>query len=194
MPRPRTRDAELFQRFVDAATQIAIDEGVAALTTRRASEAAGSNIAALNQLFGSRDGLVDAVMAVGFDRLAERAHEHLDTQPPGAARLHAFAATFREFADDARGLVDVMLARPLSVNGGVDLAGAWECRRMLTAAVGQISGSIEDIDSAALGFAALVEGLATSERRGLLGGSSAADQVWRVAIEAYLAGLAAVDE
>lgn len=192
MPRPRTRDADLARRFVDAAVTIVLADGVGALTTRRASDAAGSNIAALNQLFGSREGLVDAVMAVGFERLADAART-VPSSLDASARLCEFAYVYREFARNQPALVDVMFARPISVSDGVDLAGALDIRAMLTDSVAELIGPSTglDVDAAALGFVALVEGLALNEHRGLLGGVPAADRVWAVAIRGALVGLAA---
>lgn len=192
MPRPRTRDADLARRFVDAAVTIVLADGVGALTTRRASDTAGSNIAALHQLFGSREGLVDAVVAVGFERLADAARAARANLGP-AAQLREFAYVYREFARSQPNLVDVMFARPVGMSNGVDLAGAFDMRTMLTDAVAELTGPAAglDVDAAALGFVALVEGLALNERRGLLGGTVAADRVWAVAVRGALRGLAA---
>ncbi|NMO01754.1 TetR/AcrR family transcriptional regulator [Gordonia sp. TBRC 11910] len=192
MPRPRTRDADLARRFVDAAVTIVCDDGVGALTTRRASEVAGSNVAALNQLFGGREGLVDAVMADGFALLVTDARERtvgLDAE----GRLREFARVYREFARRHPALIDVMFARPLSAGRSVDLAGALEVRAMLTGAVREMLAGVDSdhVDAAALGFGVLIEGLAMNERHGILGGPQAAQRVWDVAVDGALAGLRA---
>lgn len=190
MARPRTRDAELGRRFIDAAVRIVLDDGVAALTTRRVSDVSASNIAALNQLFGSREGLIDAVMAVGFERLVEAVRPRLDGRG-GRERLREFSIAYREFARDHPTLIDVMLARPLQSGPSVDLSGAFECRAILVGAVRDVLPSAErtQAEAVALGFGALVEGLAMNERHRLLGSADAADRVWAVAIDGALAGM-----
>lgn len=190
MPRPRVRDAALSHRFVEEAVAIVRADGVGSLTTRRVADAAGSNIAALNQLFGSRDGLIDAVMAAGFDLLVATARQRLRSVG-GELRLREFAGAFREFAGDCPTIVDLMFARELSAAGAVDLAGALELRDLLTEAAREIvpDAGPDQADAVALGFGALVEGLARNERNGLLGGGAAADRVWAIAVEAMLTGL-----
>jgi AcrR family transcriptional regulator len=61
----------LNERLIDATLQLLREAVPTDLTTRRIAAAAGTTTMALYTGFGSRDGLLDAVYARGFERLAE---------------------------------------------------------------------------------------------------------------------------
>lgn len=189
MPRQRTRTPEVADGIAAAALEIVRAEGADGLTTRRAAAAAGTNIAALGQLFGNRDGLVNAVALRGFALLVETL-----PRAEGAPRdvLAAWADAYRRFAADEPALVDLMFARPLS--GPIPPEHpVHECRRVLVEAFGALTGCTDtaDVEAIALGFGALLEGLATKDRHGLLGTTAdARDRAWRLAVAAYADGAA----
>ncbi|NMD55114.1 MULTISPECIES: TetR/AcrR family transcriptional regulator [Tsukamurella] len=189
MPRQRTRTPEVADGIAAAALEIVRAEGADGLTTRRAAAAAGTNIAALGQLFGGRDGLVNAVALRGFALLVERL-----PRADGAPRevLTACARAYRSFAADEPALVDVMFARPLT--GPIPPEHpVHECRRVLVDAFAALAASADrgDVEALALGFGALLEGLATKDRHGLLGPTAAArDRAWTLAVAAYADGAA----
>lgn len=172
-----------------AALEIVRTEGADALTTRRAAAAAGTNIAALGQLFGGRDGLVNAVALRGFALLVATLPR---AEGPPRDVLAAWADAYRGFAAEESALVDVMFARPLT--GPIPPEHpVHECRRVLVDAFAALTGSTDraDVEALALGFGALLEGLATKDRHDLLGTTGAArDRAWRLAVAAYADGAA----
>ncbi|MBS4103041.1 TetR-like C-terminal domain-containing protein, partial [Tsukamurella paurometabola] len=106
--------------------------------------------------------------------------------------LSAWADAYRRFAAAEPALVDVMFARPLT--GPIPPEHpVHECRRVLVEAFGALTGSADraDVEAIALGFGALLEGLATKDRHGLLGSTAdARDRAWRLAVAAYADGAA----
>ncbi|TNM48285.1 TetR family transcriptional regulator [Nocardioides albidus] len=189
MPRPRIRTEELANEIRRAALEIVRTEGLDAMTTRRVASAAGTNIAALNQLFGSRDGLVNAVALEGFELLA--------ASLPSADRglregLGEYADAYRRFSRAEPALAEVMSMRPVS--GPIpDGHGALRCRQVVVDILRSTSElDADDIEPHAVAFAALLAGLAVQERNGLLGRTAAhQDRVWRVAVAVFAAGLLA---
>lgn len=196
MPRPRTRTDGLAAHVVDAALEIVRAEGLPALTTRRAASAGGTNIAALNQLFGSRDGLITAVALRGFELLVALLPDDVESYPPREA-IFACAAAYRRFSAAEQALVDVMFARPLDGPVPRDHV-VHRCRTILVdafaahAGLGAAdAGERAVVEALALGFGALLEGLAIKERHGLLGRDPGErDAVWRRAVDAYVDGAA----
>jgi AcrR family transcriptional regulator len=78
VPRPREYDDQLRLRLIEEAARLLADEGPAAVTTRRVATAVGTSTTAIYSLIGSKEDLIQAVRAEGFDRLAV----HLATVEP----------------------------------------------------------------------------------------------------------------
>jgi AcrR family transcriptional regulator len=66
-----TEDADPRQRIVLAAIDLLNREGLEAITTRRISEAAGVNVAAVNYYFGTKDNLVKQTLSLTLSHAAE---------------------------------------------------------------------------------------------------------------------------
>ncbi|GAA4811364.1 TetR/AcrR family transcriptional regulator [Tomitella cavernea] len=94
------RESPARAAMIDAAERIVAERGLTALTLRAVQEAAGqSNKSAANYHFGSRDGLVGAVLAERMDPIAAHRRAMLDTldaAPPTGpeAPLRALAEAF----------------------------------------------------------------------------------------------------
>ncbi|WP_286929940.1 MULTISPECIES: TetR/AcrR family transcriptional regulator [Aeromicrobium] len=180
MPRPRTRTDALATEIRDAALEIVRSEGPGALTTRHVATVAGTNIAALNQLFGGREGLVNAVALEGFELLATSL-----PQASGDVRrgLMEYAEATRRFSRAEPALTGLMFMRPLA--GPIPPGhGALKCRQVVI----EMLGSSDETD--ALAFAALLAGLTVQERHGLLGRTEEQrDRVWRAAVEVFASGV-----
>jgi AcrR family transcriptional regulator len=70
VPRPREYDDQLRIRLIEEAARLLVDEGPAAVTTRRVATAVGTSTTAIYSLIGSKDDLIQAVCEEGFARLA----------------------------------------------------------------------------------------------------------------------------
>ncbi|WP_182345585.1 TetR/AcrR family transcriptional regulator [Tomitella gaofuii] len=94
------RDSPARAAMIDAAERIVAERGLTALTLRAVQEAAGqSNKSAANYHFGTRDGLVGAVLAERMDPIAVHRQamlDALDAEPPThpEAMLRALAEAF----------------------------------------------------------------------------------------------------
>ena len=71
MGRPKVRNEALRGELLSVASGLLASGGSAALTTRAVAAGAGSSLAAVNELFGGKAGLVRAIFAEGFVRLAD---------------------------------------------------------------------------------------------------------------------------
>lgn len=187
MARPRTRTETLAYEIRDAALEIVRSEGASAVTTRHVAGAAGTNIAALHQLFGSREGLVNAVALEGFELLAA-------SLPPitGDVRhgLTEYANAVRRFSRAEPALTEVMFMRPLA--GPVPPGhGALRCRQVVVDILRSSTEADADaVETDAMAFAALLAGLTVQERHGLLGRTvEQRDRVWHAALDVFAAGV-----
>lgn len=190
MARPKVRDAALAARLTTAAVAVVESGGVELATTRRVAHEAGTNIAALNQLFGSKDGLIESVILRGFDLLAAEALHQ------SAADLPTIGRGFRTFTRTHPHLTATMFGRPVSTSGATSDAGSGvrRCRAVLEAAIAALPGWSQapraKVSHAALGFTSLLEGLALRERAGILAPEIATrDRIWDEAVSTHLRGL-----
>ncbi|NUP77902.1 MAG: WHG domain-containing protein, partial [Nonomuraea sp.] len=169
MGRPKVRTEALRGELLSVATGLLSSGGSAALTTRAVAAGAGSSLAAVNELFGGKAGLVRAIFAEGFTRLAE----DLSALRPGddpEADVLALAFAFRAFAHRHPNLYEVMFSRPFAEfrPDEEDLRAAIETRRIVVDRVAALPGVTHPKD-AALGLFAVIQGLVGLETAGLLG-------------------------
>lgn len=97
MPRPRTLDADVRARLLEAASETIATDGPAALSLRDVARRAGTSTTAVYALFGNRDRLVEAVGEEAFRRFAARLAQAGTTQDP-AADLLALGLAYRAHA------------------------------------------------------------------------------------------------
>lgn len=88
--------------LLDTASRLLSAEGVGALTMRRIATEVGCSTTVLYTMFGSKDGIADALCREGFDRFRLRLAELPPEVPGGSgdpvARVRALAAAYRGFA------------------------------------------------------------------------------------------------
>lgn len=97
MPRPRLYDDALRTRLLEAASVALTSSGSDGVSVRAVSQAAQTTTAAVYALFGSRDALLQAVVAEGLRRFAD----HLDAVPrtdDAGADLLRLGLAYRESA------------------------------------------------------------------------------------------------
>jgi AcrR family transcriptional regulator len=95
--RPRTHDETVRRRLLEHASAAVAEGGPSSLSVRRVAAAAGTTTAAVYSLFGSRELLVNEVVAEGFRRFAERLAAVPRTDDPSADLL-ALGVAYRENA------------------------------------------------------------------------------------------------
>jgi AcrR family transcriptional regulator len=94
--RARTPSADVERGLLAAAEAVLVSEGPAGLTIRAVASRAGIAPMSVYNRLGGKDGLVDALLIRGFDRL--RAAVEPGSEPDLLARLRACGLRYREFA------------------------------------------------------------------------------------------------
>ena len=196
MARPKEYDESTAAALLDVAERLVSEGGLEALSVRRLAREIGATIQAVYSLFGSKDGLVIALGTRAFNLLSDG----LDGLPaigdPAGDLVEAGVVVFRRFTLSHPALfmigflqtsVPAEIAREFRSAQENALARLHARIRRLKN-VGQLGTRSEP--QAALEFHALCEGLAALEGRCILG-SDEAEQIWRDALGALVAGWAA---
>jgi AcrR family transcriptional regulator len=94
--RSRTPSAEIERELLSAAEAVLVRDGPGGLTVRAVAAEAGIAPMGVYNRLGGKDGLVDALLIRGFDRL--RATIEAGREPDMPARLRACGVRYRQFA------------------------------------------------------------------------------------------------
>lgn len=99
--------------LVEVAARVLAEQGPHGLSLRKVAAEAGGSTQLVYTLFGGKPGLVDALYAEGFRRLAEAQQEALvDAPPPGDPdRICALGHAYRAFARAEPWFFSVMFGR-----------------------------------------------------------------------------------
>jgi AcrR family transcriptional regulator len=193
--RSRTPSAEVERELLTAAETVLVRDGPGGLTVRAVAAEAG--IAPMNvyNRLGGKDGLVDALLIKGFDRL--RAAIEASQEPDMLARLRACSIRYRGFALANRHFYAIMFEDAIpherdSVEVGEHAMAAFGALvRMveLAAAAGAISAL--DPFEAAQQIWSTVHGAVALELKGLVL-TPDPDASYRALIETIIRGLSPV--
>jgi AcrR family transcriptional regulator len=104
--RPRTPSADVQRELIAAAEAVLEREGPGGLTVRAVATAAGIAPMGVYNRLGGKDGLVEALLIVGFDRL--RAAIGGGAEPDLIERLRACGLRYRQFALSSRHYYAIM--------------------------------------------------------------------------------------
>lgn len=172
MGRPREHDEATRQALIGSAERLVAQGGLGALQLRAVAEQAGTTTRAVYSVFGSKDGLVDALAARAF-QLLEEALDRLPRTDDPADDLVLFATTrYRGFVLEHPTLFRIAFQRIVpDVRASADLL---EARRRATARFQERLQRLHDrgwlgdktTQQAMLEFNAMCEGLANIELRG----------------------------
>jgi AcrR family transcriptional regulator len=195
MGRPRLHDAATAAALLAEAERIVEAEGFDTLTVRRVATAAGTTTRAVYTAFGSKDALVIALGARGFDLLREHLAALPEAADPAVDLVEAGVRVFRRFAVEHPALFRISIQRALPDPGlfqGFLLAGraamaALRSRIARLEPAGGLGGRTPA--DAAAEFHALCEGLAAVELRGMFRPGEA-ERIWRDALTALVRGFA----
>lgn len=92
---PARPDAPSSRAILEAAGRLLVDEGPAGLTMRRLATASGTSTMVLYTRFGSREAVIDALLAEGFSRFADMLGAVSDVEP--LTHLRALGRAYRRF-------------------------------------------------------------------------------------------------
>jgi AcrR family transcriptional regulator len=109
--RRRTPSTDIERELVSAAEQVLVREGPAGITVRAVAAEAGIAPMGVYSRLGGKDGLIDALLIRGFDRL--RAAIAGGAEPDPLARLRACGLRYREFALANPHFYAIMFEAPL---------------------------------------------------------------------------------
>ena len=110
----RTPSRDLQSALVDAAEAVLVREGPAAVTVRAVATEAGVAPMGVYNRFGSKEGLVEAVLTRGFEGLKQAVAGRGELDP--IERLRASGVRYREFALGNRQHYLAMFGGDLAVN------------------------------------------------------------------------------
>ena len=104
--RTRTPSADVERELLAAAEAVLVEEGPGGLTVRAVATRAGIAPMGVYNRLGGKDGLVDALLIRGFDRL--RAAVEAGDEPDMLDRLRSCGQRYREFALSNRQFYAIM--------------------------------------------------------------------------------------
>jgi AcrR family transcriptional regulator len=194
MGRPREHDAETREQLLAVAAELSAREGWDAVSVRRVADEAGTSTRAVYSVFGSKQGLEEALHEAMFERLQELLDETPTTDDPRADLLE-LRRPYRQWATERPERYAAMMrfvgprAAPRSP-AGLDLARAAESQLRALIARCAEAGLIaeDDVDPLVLEWRAVGHGLAEFENHGVLKGG---DESWRSVFAALIDGYAA---
>jgi AcrR family transcriptional regulator len=96
--RSRTPSAEVERELLAAAEAVLVRDGPGGLTVRAVATQAGIAPMGVYNRLGGKEGLVDALLIKGFDRLTAALQDEAGDEPDMAARLQACGLRYRKFA------------------------------------------------------------------------------------------------
>jgi AcrR family transcriptional regulator len=195
MGRPRLHDAATAAALLAEAERIVEAEGLNALTVRRAAAAAGTTTRAVYTAFGSKDALLIALGARGFELLQETLEALPETADPAADLVEGGVRVFRRFAVEHPTLFRISIQRTLPdpglyagyVGASREALAALHRRVARLEAAGLLGG--RSVADATAEFHSLCEGLAAMELRGMFR-DGAQERIWRDALGALVRGFA----
>lgn len=186
--------------MLEAANQLLMEHGVAALTVRRVAEAVNCSTTLLYSIFGGKDGLSNALYLHGFS-LFQQQLEALEASLPeqaalaGLDKLQLYASSYRDFAhryrsyylimfgDALAGFVPSADSREIALAAFLPLVR--ECQRCMDHGV--LPGA-SPTAAARLLWAAM-HGVISLEFKDFYLNSQQADQLYRSAVRAALMAL-----
>ena len=182
--------------MLEAAERLLTENGIAAITVRAVADHAATTTRAVYALFGSKEGLVQALAGRGFDLVSERLDSLPLTNDPVEDFLTAAISGFRGFAIDHPDLFRLVFIGGLGMPYGAETvtAQSTSLRHLVERverlhAAGLLGG--HRVDDVVLMCDALCTGLANREVCGQADPTQA-ERVWRDALTALVAGLGRV--
>jgi AcrR family transcriptional regulator len=138
--RARRSEGAVRGHLLEATCRLIASEGIGAATSRRITDAAGENLAAITYYFGSKDALVAEALVAEVERLVEPAMRALEGDGDPVQRLMgAITDLLRTFADEhdrAPAYLTALVEATRSDGGTAEMIG--RLRSRLAAVVGQL--------------------------------------------------------
>lgn len=202
MGRPREHDERTRSALSAAAERLVAAGGPDALSVRAVANEAGTTTRAVYSLFGSKDGLVDALAQKAFELLQTGLDELPQTDDPAGDLVEVGAGVFRPFVRKHPSLFRIGFQRIVpGLRAGPQLTEARQrALARLEAKVQRVADADllghKSVREATIEFNAMCEGLANAELRGrtlriLPHGDE--ERVWRDGLATLVRGFNATD-
>lgn len=202
MGRPREHDEQTRSALSAAAERLVAAGGPDALSVRAVANEAGTTTRAVYSLFGSKDGLVDALAQKAFELLQTGLDELPQTDDPAGDLVEVGAGVFRPFVRKHPSLFRIGFQRIVpGLRAGPQLTEARQrALARLEAKVQRVADADllghKSVREATIEFNAMCEGLANAELRGrtlriLPHGDE--ERVWRDGLATLVRGFNATD-
>ena len=199
MGRPALHDEQTRAELLVAAERLVAEGGVDAVSVRAAAAGAGTTTRAVYALFGSKEGLIQALAQRAFGLLMEHVAAVPLTSDPGHDLIACAVKGFRGFALEHPDLFHLFfnfnVQRPqLSAESTATGVAAWNQLVVLVEraqASGQLGG--HTVEEATLLWDVLCTGLAMREICGRIERSQG-EQIWINSLRTVLTGLGAEDQ
>jgi AcrR family transcriptional regulator len=196
MGRPKEHDEFTRERLLEAAERISGTDGWEAVTVRRVAEEAGTSTRAVYALFGSKEGLEQALHEAMFLRLRDLSQRRARSEDPRLDVIE-LALAYRRWATERPQRYAIAIHRFLGPGAGLrseeGVAGARAVLDELREAVRRCQDAgllpAHEVEDMVGRLRAVVHGLAEFENLGLLGQHPRAE--WVTVVGAVLDGLGA---
>jgi AcrR family transcriptional regulator len=192
--RPREHGDATRVALLAAAERLIDEEGPDAAGVRSVADEVGTSTRAVYSVFGSKQGLLEALATRFFEEL----HAAIDavplTEDPGADLVEAAMQAFRGTVIKHPSLYRLVFLRIVP-----DLELGPEFGRVAYDAFGRMQALVErvapgpGVHERALAWHALTEGLASMEVRGQMLDTLNAERIWRDALSSFVRGFQADD-
>jgi AcrR family transcriptional regulator len=195
--RPREHDERTRLALSAAAERLVARGGPGALSVRGVANEVGTTTRAVYSVYGSKDGLVDALAQKAFELLQAELTELAETDDPVADLIEAGAGVFRRFVRTHPSLfriafqrvVPALLPRPELTHARQGALARLEARIRRVKDAGLLGD--KSVRQAAVEFNAMCEGLANAELRGAtlrLLPEGEEERAWRDGLETLVRG------
>lgn len=172
MGRPKEHNKQTRVALRAAAERIVAEGGSGALSVRAVADEASTTTRAVYSVFGSKEGLVDALAQTAFEFLHTEIAELPETDDPVADLVDLAVKVFRRLALEHPALYRIAFQRVVPrLRAGPELASARQ--RAFTQLQAKIRRAEEagllgraSVRDATIAFEAMMEGLANAELRG----------------------------
>jgi AcrR family transcriptional regulator len=194
--RPREHDQQTLEALLEAAERLVGESGSGALTVRSVADRAGTTTRAVYALFGSKDGLVQALAGRAFQLLSQRVESVPITADPAedlvTAAVHGFRAFVLEHPDLFRLVFVVGVGMPFGAETAVAQSTAFGSLIQLVERV-RAAGLLAHhrTEEVVLLWDVMCTGLATREVCGGQIDPSQGERIWSDALRVLLTGLGA---
>jgi AcrR family transcriptional regulator len=188
--RPREHDDATRAALLAAAERLIDEHGPDAASVRAVADEVGTTTRAVYSVFGSKQGLLEALATRWFEVLNDAIEAVPRTDDPAADLVEVGVQGFRRTALEHPSLYRLVFLR---VVPGLELgpefaAVAFEAFGRMEAQVGRVVTNGPTVHERALAFHALTEGLASMEVRGQMLDTLDAERVWRDSLMSLVRG------